>query len=138
MGSRTPSARALTACDASWCEQAPITSVEWSPSESSTVAVAGADNQLTLWDLALEEDPEAENAVIGRDDLADIPPQLYFVHQGQAEIKEIHWHAQVSTCARSAAARLAVKRPLDHHCARSITTAHTHALLLLLLLLLLL
>ena len=48
--------------------KAGITSVEWSPLESSTIAVAGADNQVTLWDLALEEDPEAESAVSGLDD----------------------------------------------------------------------
>jgi len=72
-----------------------VTSVEWSPHESSTIAVAGADNQLTLWDLALEADPEAEAAHLGRDDLQDIPPQLYFVHQGQTDIKELHWHAQI-------------------------------------------
>lgn len=74
---------------------AAITSVEWSPHESSSVAVSGADNQVTFWDLALEEDPEATMAERGRDDLQDIPPQLYFVHQGQTDIKEIHWHSQL-------------------------------------------
>ena len=77
-----------------WHSQA-ITSVEWSPTESSTLAAAGADHQVTLWDLALEEDPEAESAVRGRDDLQNIPPQLFFVHQGQTDIKEIHWHPQL-------------------------------------------
>jgi len=75
--------------------QAPITAVEWSPHESSTIAVSGADHQLTMWDLALEEDPEATSAVRGRDDLQGIPPQLFFVHQGQTDIKELHWHAQL-------------------------------------------
>merc|ERR1712060_819697 len=75
--------------------KAAITSVEWSPQESSTLAVAGADDQLTLWDLALEDDPDADKAVHGRDDLKDIPPQLYFVHQGQRDMKEIHWHKQL-------------------------------------------
>jgi ribosome assembly protein RRB1 len=32
--------------------KAPITSVEWSPHESSTIAVAGADHQLTMYGLA--------------------------------------------------------------------------------------
>ena len=63
--------------------------------ESSTLAVSGADDQLTLWDFALEDDPEADRAVANRDDLRDIPPQLYFVHQGQHDIKELHWHAQL-------------------------------------------
>lgn len=73
----------------------PITSVEWSPHESSTIAVAGADDQVTLWDLALEDDPEADSAARGRDDLRDLPPQLYFVHQGQRDMKEVHWHPQI-------------------------------------------
>ena len=75
--------------------KAAVTSVEWSPHESSTIAVSGADHQLTLWDLALEDDPEAAGAMRGREDLADIPPQLYFVHQGQSDIKEVHWHPQL-------------------------------------------
>lgn len=62
---------------------------------ADTVAACGADNQLTLWDLALEDDPEAAGAVRGREDLADIPPQLFFVHQGQTDMKEVHWHAQI-------------------------------------------
>ena len=62
---------------------------------SRCVQASGADNQLTLWDLALEEDPEAQAAVKGRDDLQDIPPQLFFVHQGQTDIKELHWHSQL-------------------------------------------
>ncbi|KAG8470286.1 hypothetical protein KFE25_008707 [Diacronema lutheri] len=75
--------------------KAPITSLEWNPNEHSSLAVSGADNQLTLWDMALEDDPEAQQAAVGRDDLADIPPQLYFVHQGQTNMKELHWHAQM-------------------------------------------
>ncbi|EOD30618.1 hypothetical protein EMIHUDRAFT_72572, partial [Emiliania huxleyi CCMP1516] len=65
----------------------PITSVEWSPHESGRLAA----DQVTLWDLALEDDPEADSAARGRDDLRDLPPQLYFVHQGQRDMKEARW-----------------------------------------------
>ena len=41
------------------------------------------------------QDPEATAARSGRDDLQGIPPQLFFVHQGQTDIKEIHGHAQL-------------------------------------------
>ena len=72
--------------------------------ESSSIAVGGADNQITLWDLALEDDPEAEKAHQGRDDLQDIPAQLYFVHQGQTDVKELHWHPQLPGVIASTAA----------------------------------
>ncbi|KAF4531201.1 hypothetical protein B566_EDAN019248, partial [Ephemera danica] len=35
---------------------APITTVEWHPSESSVFASGGADDQIALWDLAVERD----------------------------------------------------------------------------------
>lgn len=37
---------------------APITSVEWHPTEASVLASAGEDNQVALWDLAVEKDTE--------------------------------------------------------------------------------
>jgi hypothetical protein len=46
------------------------------PSESSTLAVSGADNELSLWDLALEDDEEADKAVKGHDSLKAIPPPI--------------------------------------------------------------
>jgi ribosome assembly protein RRB1 len=78
----------------SW-HQAPITSVEWHPTEDSIFAASGADNQVTLWDLAVEQD--ADEA--GMDDTPeggkDIPSQLLFQHLGQKDVKEIHWHPQI-------------------------------------------
>eukprot|EP00123_Amoebidium_parasiticum_P001390 comp12461_c0_seq1/m.7394 comp12461_c0_seq1/g.7394 ORF comp12461_c0_seq1/g.7394 comp12461_c0_seq1/m.7394 type:complete len:470 (-) comp12461_c0_seq1:240-1649(-) len=71
---------------------APITSVEWHPTEDSVIAVSGADDQTTLWDLSVEPDPEGgEDAT-----LANVPPQLLFIHQGQKDVKEHHWHRQCS------------------------------------------
>ncbi|BFZ64366.1 hypothetical protein YB2330_005509 [Saitoella coloradoensis] len=76
---------------------APITSIEFHPTEDSVLAVAGADDQVTLWDLSVELDAEEE---AGRRELAkaggmEVPSQLMFVHQGQEQIKEVHWHPQI-------------------------------------------
>jgi ribosome assembly protein RRB1 len=71
--------------------RAPITSVEWHPTEDSIFAAAGADDQVTLWDLAVELDDEAA----GHDASEPVPPQLLFVHQGQRDVKEVHWHPQM-------------------------------------------
>uniref|UniRef100_A0A1B6H2A8 Glutamate-rich WD repeat-containing protein 1 n=1 Tax=Cuerna arida TaxID=1464854 RepID=A0A1B6H2A8_9HEMI len=69
---------------------AAITTVEWQPCESSVLAAGGEDDQISLWDLAVErDDMETEQ------DIKDLPPQLLFIHQGQSEIKELHWHPQL-------------------------------------------
>ncbi|KAL1919021.1 uncharacterized protein VTP21DRAFT_2402 [Calcarisporiella thermophila] len=81
--------------------QAPITSIEWHPSEESVLCVSGADDQVTLWDLSVEQDPEEEKS--RAPELKDVPPQLLFVHQGQQHIKEIHWHRQIPGCVISTA-----------------------------------
>ncbi|KAL5771034.1 hypothetical protein ACOSP7_015188 [Xanthoceras sorbifolium] len=78
----------------------PITSIEWSPHEGSTLAVSSADNQLTIWDLSLEKDEEEEAEFKAKTQEqvnapADLPPQLLFVHQGQKDLKELHWHSQI-------------------------------------------
>lgn len=65
----------------------PITSVEWCPQDSSVFAASGEDNQVTQWDLAVEKEGGSEEP--------DVPPQLLFVHQGQEDIKEVHWHPQI-------------------------------------------
>eukprot|EP01134_Creolimax_fragrantissima_P001427 CFRG1427T1 len=69
---------------------APITSLEWHPTDDSVLAVSGADDQTTLWDLSVENDKEEA----GQEDAPDVPPQLLFIHQGQQDVKEHHWHPQ--------------------------------------------
>lgn len=67
-----------------------VTSVEWCPHDSSTLATTAADNQLVVWDLALERDPEEEMAMALETNAAvpeDIPPQMMFVHAGQVDMK---------------------------------------------------
>ncbi|KAI3890467.1 hypothetical protein MKX03_025009 [Papaver bracteatum] len=78
----------------------PITSIEWSPHHDSMLAVASEDNQLTIWDFSLERDEEEEAEFRARmqeqvNAPEDLPPQLLFVHQGQKDMKELHWHAQI-------------------------------------------
>jgi ribosome assembly protein RRB1 len=81
--------------------RAPVTSVEWSPYEGSMLATAAADDQVAVWDLALERDPEEEAAAAAAAGAGaaapppDLPPQLLFVHAGQKDIKELRWHPQI-------------------------------------------
>jgi len=78
-----------------WHTQA-ITSIEWHPQEDSIVACSSADNSLTVWDLSLETDAEEmAQYAHGAQVQETVPPQLYFVHAGQKEIKELHWHRQI-------------------------------------------
>ena len=84
-----------------------ITSVEWHPTDSSVFASSGADDQIVQWDLAVEKDDLAatndgaasqassSTDMEAEDSLEKVPPQLLFIHMGQKEIKEIHWHPQV-------------------------------------------
>lgn len=70
-----------------------ITTVQWNPNESTVLASGGDDDQIALWDLAVERD---DNDTSQNDaQLKDLPPQLLFIHQGQKEIKELHWHPQL-------------------------------------------
>ncbi|KAL1218337.1 Protein HEAT STRESS TOLERANT DWD 1 [Cardamine amara subsp. amara] len=78
----------------------PITSIEWSAHEPSTLAVTSGDNQLTIWDLSLEKDEEEEAEFKAQtkeqvNTPQDLPPQLLFVHQGQKDLKELHWNNQI-------------------------------------------
>ena len=70
-----------------------ITSIEWNPTDGTVFAASGNDNQLTIWDLAVEKDQEKEDE---EQNVANLPPQLLFIHQGQKEIKELHWHPQLT------------------------------------------
>ncbi|GBO39376.1 Glutamate-rich WD repeat-containing protein 1, partial [Araneus ventricosus] len=69
---------------------APITSVEWHPTDHSVFAASGSDDLVTQWDLAVERDDAEQDQP-----LKDLPPQLLFIHQGQKEVKELHWHKQM-------------------------------------------
>jgi ribosome assembly protein RRB1 len=76
---------------------APITSIEWHPTEDSVFAASGADDQVTLWDLGVEPDDDELGTLMNDapDSARDVPPQLLFVHQGQKDVKEVHWHPQI-------------------------------------------
>ncbi|RWS26792.1 vesicle coat complex COPI: beta' subunit-like protein, partial [Leptotrombidium deliense] len=73
---------------------AAITSIQWHPTDTTVFAASGADNQLTLWDLAVEKDDDDDDQE-QEAELRDLPPQLLFIHQGQKDIKELHWHTQI-------------------------------------------
>ncbi|EJD03670.1 WD40 repeat-like protein [Fomitiporia mediterranea MF3/22] len=75
--------------------KAPITSIEWHPSEDSIFAASGADDQVTLWDLAVEQDDDEAGVPMEDGSQDNVPPQLLFVHQGQKDVKEVHWHPQI-------------------------------------------
>src|SRR6218665_3089726 len=66
----------------------PITSVEWCPLDLSVLAAISEDNDLTLCDV------DATKAG-RREDKPKVPPQLFFIHQGQEEIKELHSHSHL-------------------------------------------
>ncbi|CAH0514489.1 unnamed protein product [Peronospora belbahrii] len=76
---------------------APVTSIEWHPTDESVLAVSGADNQISVWDMSVEEDAEAAGVPVPEENSEaklDLPPQLLFIHQGQTDIKELHFHPQ--------------------------------------------
>merc|ERR1711920_547035 len=83
---------------------APITSVEWHPSDESVLAVSGADNKISIWDMSVEEDKEAAASMSSKSAKSDLPPQLLFIHQGQNDIKELHFHPQIPGVIMSTAA----------------------------------
>lgn len=74
--------------------KAPVTSIEWAPHDESLLCVSSADDQVSCWDLSVEADPEQEKADIA-DGINCYPPQLLFIHQGQHNVKELHFHPQI-------------------------------------------
>lgn len=87
-----------------------ITSLEWAPHDESVLTVASADNQVTVWDLSVEADDDVATSAAkaadagagaslgheeGDDFFDNFPPQLLFIHQGQQNVKEIHFHPQI-------------------------------------------
>eukprot|EP00899_Mesostigma_viride_P024649 jgi/Mesvir1/5369/Mv15450-RA.2 len=79
--------------------KAAISAIEWSPVESSVLATTCADNQLSIWDVAVERDLEEEALLqegnVQLPPVSELPPQLMFVHMGQNNLKELHWHPQI-------------------------------------------
>lgn len=41
--------------------EAPVTTVEWHPSDASVLATGGEDHQILQWDLAVERDTDEQN-----------------------------------------------------------------------------
>ncbi|PBK76699.1 WD40 repeat-like protein [Armillaria solidipes] len=73
--------------------KAPITSLEWHPTEDSMFLASSADDQVTLWDLAVEQDDDEMGATDSSGE-QNVPPQLLFSHH-QQNVKEAHWHPQI-------------------------------------------
>ncbi|KAJ3362372.1 ribosome biosynthesis protein rrb1 [Allomyces javanicus] len=92
--------RCAPAAQFAW-HRAPVTSIEWHTHEESMLAVAGDDNQVTLWDLSTEKDDAADAKDL---DGQAVPPQLLFIHMGQEYVKEVHWHQQIPGCLVTTAA----------------------------------
>ncbi len=83
-----------------------MTSIEWAPHDESVLCLSSEDNQVTVWDLSVETDDEAlaglnvdrTSKIASMNVSADengFPPQLLFIHQGQRDVKEIHYHPQI-------------------------------------------
>ena len=72
----------------------PVTAIEWAPHDESVLCVSSADNQVTIWDLSVEADESVGGAEVASLP-AEFPPQLLFIHQGQTNVKEVHWHPQI-------------------------------------------
>ena len=59
----------------------PITSIEWNYTDSTVFAASSEDDQLTIWDLAVEKDDNVEEDEKMKDELKDYPEQLLLVKE---------------------------------------------------------
>jgi ribosome assembly protein RRB1 len=85
----------------------PITSLEWNPHDESMISMTSADDQLSIWDLSVESESASSstNAASTTNNQSssrtasatesEYPPQLLFLHLGQHEVKEVHFHKQI-------------------------------------------
>jgi ribosome assembly protein RRB1 len=91
-----------------------ISSLEWHPTDVSMLAASGADDCISIWDLSLEPDVQRapQGALLAEGD--EVPSQLLFLHQGQTNIKEVHWHKQIpGLCVSTAQSGLNVFHPAN-------------------------
>jgi len=71
----------------------PITSIDWHPTDETTLVLSAEDSCVSLWDMAVEDDRDGtEEELPGTE---HYPAQLMFVHQGQKDPKEVRWHPQL-------------------------------------------
>jgi ribosome assembly protein RRB1 len=68
----------------------PVTSIQWNPHDESMLAVSSSDDQVSIWDLSVEADQSTSEGVA-----SEYPPQLLFLHLGQKNVKELHFHPQI-------------------------------------------
>lgn len=84
----------------------PITSIQWSYHDESLLSVSSSDDQLTIWDLSVEADDEQKTsggAANSNGEFNEYPSQLLFIHQGQHNVKELHFHPQIPNVIMSTA-----------------------------------
>ncbi|EER10846.1 glutamate rich WD-repeat protein, putative [Perkinsus marinus ATCC 50983] len=72
-------------------------SVDWHPYDETLLAVASADNTVSLWDMSVEadDDEEAQGGQGHLEGEEDYPAQMMFLHQGQTGVKEVKFHPQL-------------------------------------------